>query len=292
MLVSALALFAGGSIWLVLYPPILADLGGADDLERSFTRIEAPLPDGDRVAAWLHLGRRGAPLVVMLPGYGRDPRRLSRYVRALGGGGASLLAIEFRSARPDRREPTTLGAHELEDARAVLAWARAEPRLSGAPPVLFGESLGASVALVLAAGDSAVAGVIADSPFASGRDALEDGFRRRLGIPAWPLAPALRAAVRAVSRHDPYALDALSALSALGSRPVLLIQPAKGDRFSLRQVEALERAAGPGVTRWTLEDAGHCQAWVVHRAEYERKVAVFLAGVRAASRTPHPRSAA
>ncbi|MEO5988802.1 MAG: alpha/beta fold hydrolase [Candidatus Eisenbacteria bacterium] len=284
---SAILLFLAGSFWLALYPTVPIDLGGAESLELGARRVVIPVGEDDRVFAWAQPGTKRA-LVVLLPGYARDHRRMSRYAQFLQRAGYATLAVQFRSARAKDRKPTTLGYWELRDARAVLAWVASQPRYGGYRVALYGESLGGAVALVVAAEHPEVAAVVADCPFANGRMAIEDGLSAVYQLPRWPTTDLAILMGRLLTGHDLTALDPTLALTQLGERPVLLIQGGMEDRFSLRQVRRLENAAGPGVESWVLRDAGHNAGWSRHRREYELRVRGFLARVfRDVGAAPH-----
>jgi fermentation-respiration switch protein FrsA (DUF1100 family) len=271
---SALALFVGGSTWLALYPAVPADLGGVRNLDSEAKRVRIPVGD-EYVDGWLLPGSDRS-VVVLCAGYARDHRRIWRYAHFLKRDRHTLLAIDFRSGRAQRRRPTTLGAYEIEDASAVVAWVAAQPRWRQARIGLFGESLGGATVLAVAASHPEIEAVVADCPFATGSLAVRDGFTCRLSLPDWPFTGVALFLGLIVTGHDLGALDVRKALAALGNRPVLLIQTARGDRFSVEQVRALENAAGPGVEGWTVNDSRHTEVWVGHRREYEARVRAFF----------------
>ena len=276
LIVSALLLFAGGSAWIALYPTVPADLGGVESLDGRAERVRIPVGEDDQLDGWSLRGREPAT-VLLFAGYARDHRRMWRYAHFLHALGLGVVTVDFRSARPWGRKPTTLGYWELRDARATLDWLRARPGLGGARVALFGESLGGSTALALAAQRPDVSAVVADCPFSSGDAAIADGFRCQLHLPAFPLVRVTRQLGLLCTGHDPGALDATQALRAMNGRPVLLIQTRRGDRFSRGQVERLTAALGRAGETWTLEDVKHTETWVVRRGEYERRVGRFLA---------------
>jgi fermentation-respiration switch protein FrsA (DUF1100 family) len=272
---SALILLAAGSTWLALYPTVPEDLGGVENLDARAQHVSIPVGEGDPLEGWYLRGSQPA-VVVLFAGYARDHRRMWRYGGFLHRLGLHVLTIDFRSARPTSRKPTTLGFWELRDARATLDWARAQPELAHARVALFGESLGGATALALASQRPDVAAVVADCPFASGDLAIADAFQCQVHLPAWPLTPIARGVGRLVTGHDPGLLDVTAALRALAGRPVLLIQTALGDRFSRTQVERLSAALGASGDPWTVDDVKHTEVWVHHREEYERRVGAFL----------------
>jgi dipeptidyl aminopeptidase/acylaminoacyl peptidase len=270
-------IFAAGSAWLVLYPPVPKDYGGVEDLDGRAEKVRIPVGEDDHLDGWLLPGSRRA-LVVIFHGYGRDHTRAWRYAQFLRRGGYGILTVDFRSSRAWGRKPTTLGWYELNDARAVLDWIGASPRFQGDSIGMFGESLGGSVALVVASEHPEVAAVVVDGAFATGRRALEDSAWRWAHLPSWPTAPLARALARAVTGHDPYALDAVGASRALANRPTLFIHAEGDDRLAESQAEDLWRAAGSDRDGlWVLRgNVGHNECWLRERREYERRVLGFF----------------
>ncbi len=275
MALGALLLLAAGSSYLALYPHVPADLGGVEDFDARARKFQIPVGEEDHVDAWYVPGERQS-LVVFFPGYARRHDRAWRYAQFLRKDGYGVLAVDFRSTRFWNRKPTTLGHWETVDARAVLDWVAAQPQWKGWRVALYGESLGGATALVVGAERPDVAAVVVDCPFSTGDDAVRDAFACVLKMPAWPFAPLSRALGTWLTGHDPGTVDVTAALRRYETRPVLLIQSTKADRFSLRQVEALTAASPPGVREWRVADVGHNQAWLAHRGEYERRVRAFL----------------
>lgn len=275
LLLSAVLVLAAGSAWIAFYPKIPTDLGGVEDLDARATHVRIPVSDDDALDGWFLRGRQRGT-VILFAGFARDHHRSWRYAHFLHALGLNVLALDFRSARAVKRKPTTLGFWELVDARAALDWVRAQNSLKGQPVVLYGESLGGSVALKLASERPDVAAVVADCPFASADAAIADGFRYVVHLPPEPLTALTRQVGRAVTGHDPGEFDATEALRSLNDRPVLLIQTRRSDRFSRDQVDRLTRSAGLRTETWTLDDPPHTEIWVTHREDYEKRVNKFL----------------
>jgi pimeloyl-ACP methyl ester carboxylesterase len=276
LLAVAALLFAAGSGWVALYPPAPKDLGGVENLDAKAEKVRIPIGTEDSLDGWLLQGRRSA-LIVMFHGYGRDHTREWRYARFLNRAGYAILTVNFRSSRTWNRKPTTLGWYELNDARAVLDWVQAHPRLSKYSLGLFGESLGGSVALVAASLHPEVRVVCVDAAFATGERALADASWRWAHLPPWPAAPLARLLGKALTGHDPYELDALSAARAIEDRPTFFIASQQDERFHEAQARDLWKAAGSdrdGI--WILKGPiGHNESWIKDRAEYEKRVLAF-----------------
>lgn len=272
---SALVLFAAGTAWLLLYPAVPRDLAGAPDFDRQARHVRIAVGESDSLDAYLLRGTRPG-VIVLFHGYARDHSRVWRYAQFLRRDGWTIVAPDFRSSRDKNRKPTTLGWYELQDGEAVLAWLAKHPQLAGEPIGILGESLGASVAIALASAHSEVRVVVADCPFATGKLAIEDGCVCEGHVPAVPFAAISRLLGRVVTGHDPGALDVVAAVQRYGDRPLFLIQAGVEDRFRVPQTLLLEHAAGARTEAWRVADAGHNQAWIKHRREYETRVSSFF----------------
>ena len=260
---------------LVLYPLLPADLGGVESLDTRAHRIAIPLADGDHVEAW-HLPGAGRGALLLLHGFGRTHQRMWRYGAFLHRAGYDILTFDFRSSRRRDRKPTTLGHHELFDAQGALDWLRALPSLDGQRIGLLGESLGGSIALLLAARNPDIAAVAVDGAFAHATQALEDSCERWAGLPGRPTAAFLRWVGRRLTGHDPGGVDVAAAAATLADRPVMVIHSSEDDRLSPAHATALWHAAGGRGPLWLIHGAGHNEGWRRQRGLYEELLLAFL----------------
>ncbi len=275
--VAALALAgiaAAVALWLLLFPRLPRDLGGAPDLDRVARRVRIPLDGDDALDGWL-LPPRERALVLVLHGYGREHTRAWRYAAFLHAAGFGVLTVDFRSSRRSRRLPTTLGHHEVVDAQAALDWVRARPELAEHAIGMLGESLGGAVALLVAAENPEVRAVVADGAFAHATLALEDSSQRWARLPRRS-AHLARALSRVVTGRDMGEVDVEAAAARLADRPLFLIHAMRDNRFSTENVHRLWWAAGSKDPLWLIPGAGHNEGWLRHRAEYERHVLAFF----------------
>jgi fermentation-respiration switch protein FrsA (DUF1100 family) len=143
--------------------------------------------DGERLVAWWIAPRADhAPVFVYLHGNGANLQARAQRFARLTEGGAGLLALSWRGYGGSSGNPSEAGL--LADAQA--AYQAAAKRVPAQRLVLYGESLGTTVATMLAAREL-VAALVLDSGFAS---ALDVAQRRYPWLPvAWLLRDPLRA---------------------------------------------------------------------------------------------------
>lgn len=274
---ALVAVAAGIAVVTALFPPLPRDLGGAENLDRVAQRRRIPLAVDGALDAWWIAGTVPA-VIVLFHGFGRTHHRCWRYASFLRRQGFHLVAVDFRSARGGRgRRPTTLGHHERRDVEAALDWVLAAPEFRGCRIGFFGESLGASVALQVAAARPEVAAIVSDGAFASSYLAMEDSCERWARVPRQPSASILRSVGHAFTGHDPGAITPIDDVPRLAGRPVFFIHALDDDRIGTDQAQALWRAAGGGHALWLIPGSGHNEGWLLRREEYERRVGEFFA---------------
>jgi fermentation-respiration switch protein FrsA (DUF1100 family) len=118
--------------------------------------------DGERIIAW-HLAPRDAkPVILYLHGNGGALRYRVERFRKLLGDGLGLVAVEYRGYGGSSGSPSEAGL--IADAEAAYAYAAS--RYPAQRLVLWGESLGTALAVVLAA-EKPVSRVILEAPFTS-----------------------------------------------------------------------------------------------------------------------------
>lgn len=130
-------------------------------------------PDGERLVAWWVAPRdAAAPVYLYLHGNGANLQARADRFGPLVAGGAGLLALSWRGYGGSSGRPTEPGLHA--DARAAYDALRARG-IGAERIVLYGESLGAAVAVMLAA-EVPLRALLLDSAFASALDVASGAY--------------------------------------------------------------------------------------------------------------------
>jgi uncharacterized protein len=231
--------------------------------------------DGSFVSAWLlPQENKAAPCIIGLSGFASHKAELLGIASNLHRDGFQMLLIDFRGTGRSPGDVVTMGHNETEDARSALDWLTS--RLPDAPIGIIGFSMGASVALTLAATDQRIGAVVSDSAFAHQRSIFEHHIRRRTGL--WPKPVMLAAGPMMRRRHgrsyDDFAPSAI--VDRISPRPLLLIHPIDDQIVPFSHAEELWGRAREPKECWFLEGIAHCGAYFQDRPEYCRRVSEFF----------------
>lgn len=203
--------------------------------------VQEVLPDGEDVHlqtadgleldAWWLPG--GPTAVVVLPGNAGNRAGRAPLARALGDLGLSVLLVDYRGYGGNAGSPSEDGL--VADARAARTWV--EDRAGTERVVLFGESLGAAVAIAVAV-DRPPAALVLRSPFTS----VVDVARAHLGP-----VPAVLVRDRFPSERRIADLDV----------PVLVLATEDDEVVPFEQSRRVATAGGDDVELVRVPAAGH-----------------------------------
>jgi pimeloyl-ACP methyl ester carboxylesterase len=194
--------------------------------------------------------------------------------------GFNILALDLRAHGESEGRESTAGYWERHDVDQVVSQLRAERPATTGRVVLFGASLGATVAAVTAALRDDVDAVVLDSPYVDFRGAAMTHMDL-LGLPGGPLQHVALWLAGRMAGIDYDAVRTTDVLRAVRAA-VLVIAPAEDVFLGEGDVAAFEAAlaarpagAGPGRV-WRVEGANHLLG--VHHAGdvYAQQIRHFL----------------
>jgi fermentation-respiration switch protein FrsA (DUF1100 family) len=205
--------------------------------------------DGIRLHAWFLPARTGARRFTVLVCHGNAGNISHRLERALSMQrelGVDVLLFDYRGFGRSEGKPREQGTYE--DALSAYRYLASERGIAPERIVLFGESLGAAVAVELSSRVPARA-LVLESPFTS---------IRAMARVAYPFLPA--GWVR--TKYDN--LEKIGSLTV----PLLVIHGTRDEVVPFRQGQELFRAAREPKRFLGVEGAGHTDSYVVGGASY------------------------
>jgi len=229
----------------------------------SYREVELTAADGVRLHAW-HVPGQGPLTLLWLHGnaghIGHRVEQLALIRQRLGVG---VLMLDYRGYGRSEGTPSEQGTYQ--DADAALAYLRATPEVDPAGVVLYGQSLGAAVAVELATREC-VRALILEGPFAS------VPAMARAVYPWLPIWPLLR------TRYD-----SLARIGTVGA-PLLILHSERDEVVLYDQGRALYAAAAEPKRFHPIIGAGHNDAFYRGGEGYWAALAEFLADLEQPAR--------
>ncbi len=235
--------------------------------------VQFTAADGTALDGWYFDAPAARGAVVLAHGAFENRLGVLDCLPPLAAAGLAVLSFDFRARGRSGGRRSTIGWRETDDLLAAVA--RARELCSGRPVGIMGFSQGAAAALMAAARDGAIAGVVADSAY----DRLDRTLDRHLRT-IFPVATALLGApsrwliVRGLG-VDPATVSPLAAAATLSGRPLLLIHGTGDFMCELAGSQRLQAAAGPSCELWTVPRARHTKARQRCPADYWQRVGAF-----------------
>jgi len=248
--------------------------------ELAYDDVSFRSADGVVLEGWWIPAAEPVGTTVMVHGLNRSRLEMVKKVPFVHELGWNALLFDLRHHGESGGEATTFGVREKDDVRAAADLARER---SEGPVVVWGVSLGGAAALLAAADDPLVAGVICDSSFRNLRDTVAHHIRlfRRWrwwlrAVPAWPVTDLVLYWIGRKGGFDTEASDVLAAAARLGDRPVLFVANSEDRRMPKQIAFDLAEAVGPAAEVLIVPGQSHGGAWRDGGAAYETAAASLL----------------
>lgn len=257
----------------------------------AYEEIAFSVPNGETVRGWLVPAAQAQSdiAVIGLHGRGGDRRGMLRHLPMLHDLGAAVLLIDMREngLSDGQGRGTGLAVREAEDAAAA---ARQLRERGYGKVIVFGCSLGGSAAIIAAAQEPSVDGVISESAIADFDAFVADEADRRLrrmGVEVrWATGIWGRVVVDLTRWRTGLRsyITPEEAIGRIGARPILLIHGVRDPWVPMDHAHSLARNSGPDADLWQIEHGGHCDGFDIANPEYRSRVAALFARVRSADR--------
>ncbi len=212
-------------------------------------------------------------VVVGLAGHRSSKADLLGIGSALWRAGNNVLLFDWRSRGQSDIAQHSLAYYELRDAEAALRYAL--DRVPEARVGLVGYSMGASVAILLAAQSPVVRAIVLDSPFTGIAEVVAHGATR-LRLPARLVVPMADALTGWRYGYRFGAVRPIEAITAISPRPLLLIHGHDDSLIPISHAHELFAAAGEPKELWTIDKVEHCGGYFADRQAYVARVVTFL----------------
>ena len=236
------------------------------DIGLAFDAVTLRTADGETLAGWFIPAPAARGTLLYLHGNGGNIGHRLDQIEVFHRLGLDVFIIDYRGYGASSGKPSEQGTYQ--DALAAWNWLAQEKRLAPERIVLFGESLGGSIAAWLAARQPP-AGLVIYASFTSVPEMAQA---------LYPMFPA--------SRLVRYRYDTRAALGSV-TCPLLILHSPEDEIIPFSHGQALlEAARGP--KRLVELRGGHNDALWVSREIYPREIGAFLQTVLSSRDGPDP----
>jgi pimeloyl-ACP methyl ester carboxylesterase len=240
--------------------------------------------DGKRIGAWFIPAsverEQGAVRhsVIVIQGWNRhradEELKAIEIYAGLARRGFDVLAIDLRGRGTSEAARNQFGDTEYRDVLGAYDWLKTRD----ADDVRFavgalGFSMGAAVAILAAANEPGIAGVVADSPYADVRELIRREARR-LRVPHAVTNGVLHFAGRAglpIGAYRP-----IDVVERIAPRPLLLIHGEQDFFVPTDHTHRLAMRANGSAELWLIPEAGHVGGYYCRGDEYLDRVTAVL----------------
>lgn len=233
---------------------------GRAELPPAWQSVDAAARDGVQLRGWFREAQRpSGGTAVLLHGMGETAPAMAERAQLLLSRGWNVLLPDARAFGRSDGDAASFGARESGD---VSTWIDRLPRSSsGTPIVVWGRSMGASIALRAATEDARIFGLILEAPYADLRGSVA-AFLGRVPLPGarWLAGPLLWRAKRiaGASLDRPRPID----MAPLVQVPTLILHGGLDSIASPTEVARLAGAIEPSLVRVVeIADARHADVF-------------------------------
>ena len=239
-----------------------------DDFRLKYEDVHFTTGDGLTLAGWF-LPAVGSPARGTVVHFHGNAANISAHVSLVSWlpyEGYNVLMFDYRGYGDSEGSVTRSGT--IADGHAAIDYALSRPDVRSLPLFVYGQSLGAAVAIVVAADRPEVAAVVAESPFSGYRRVAALHAQRLLHF-EWLAKGA--AAVTISSGYDP-----IDVVDRISPRPLLVIAAEEDDICFPEMARELFDAAKQPKDFWLAEQCGHLEVLMVHdRGLCDRVISLF-----------------
>jgi dipeptidyl aminopeptidase/acylaminoacyl peptidase len=250
-----------------------------DRLGIEFEDVEFSSFDGTRLYGWWMPVAEDAPTIAVLHGVKKNRTDVMRASVILRNHGFNVLVFDGRGHGNSEGRYVTYGFHEARDVESAIEWLIKEKKVDQTRLGLAGESMGAAIALQVAARNPWISAIWADSPFASLRRITSEFVQKVTHLPPAVLTPVLWSAIQMANYRGKFDLDAVNPLELACQIkcPVVLVHGTSDDLIATEHSKNIYDALGSQNREfWLVEGARHAKSIRKAKVEYRRRLVEFF----------------
>ncbi len=181
ILVAGTILILGFFIYKISYPGAVPESVNPSHYLMPSLDVQLSSTKGKIIPAWWIPGLKGAPGIILAPGYGMNRSDALSLAVALRESGFNLLIFDQRGSGAAPRGISSLGLFETEDMLGAVEFLKGRPESNPERIGIWGVDVAAMAALKAAAAVPEIRAIAADSVYPSPSDFLNYRIREEFG---------------------------------------------------------------------------------------------------------------
>lgn len=238
--------------------------------------VEFHATDGVRLEGWRIAEDSQRPWIILCHGLGANRADLLEISAALYRAGFNLFLFDFRAHGTSAGRQSSFGWREQRDLEGALVYLGRQADLPATGYGLYGVSMGAVVALAVAAKDDRILAVAADSPFTDLQESLNLHMKLLYRLPPRLFGAFCALTYRLWFGIWPDQVSAVQAARRLSPRPLLLIGADADVRVPLEGTQRILAAARPPKELWVISGGGHLTGFAMDPDAYAGRLAAWF----------------
>lgn len=189
--------------------------------------------------------------------------------------GYGALYFDFRAHGTSEGDAITMGVNEVLDVQAAFAFLLEQSEVNPERIALYGQSMGAAIAIRSAAIIPEVRVVISDSAYTSMYDAFADGIPPKTGLPPLFFPDMILFFSNQLSGANYYDAAPIEIIDDL-TQAIFLMHGRNDTRVFVSHAERLYEAANEPKVLYIVENTGHVLAYECDPQAYQELMYPFL----------------
>ncbi|MDH3251560.1 MAG: alpha/beta hydrolase [Ignavibacteria bacterium] len=246
------------------------------DLSLPFEEFTLKTTEGLNLSCWLiPAATKARGTIIYLHGVSECKIVGLSFAKLFHDAGFNVFLYDSRRHGDSEGRFCTYGFYEKHDTCTVINYLASRSDIHLGRIGLFGASMGAAVAIQVAAIDQRISAVVAESGFATLRTVFDDYQKRMIKLPWHYLRNIV---IKRSERLAHFKASAVSPLESVQSVhiPIFIVHGTADDRIDYRYSEQLFTNTGEPKELWLIPGAKHNDMTEVGGEEYQRRILNFF----------------